>query len=67
MKRLYLSDTDKKIGGVCGGLGEYFEKDPTLVRISFILLTLLSFGVGIIAYLAMWLVTPKKPKEGRAE
>lgn len=61
MKKLYLSDTDKKIGGVCGGLAEYFEKDSTLFRILFILLVIVSFGFGILAYLGMWLVIPKKP------
>jgi phage shock protein PspC (stress-responsive transcriptional regulator) len=61
MKRLYLSDTDKKIGGVCGGIGEYFEKDSTLIRILFILVILFSFGFGVFAYLAMWLIIPKKP------
>ena len=63
MKRLYLSDTDRKIGGICGGLGEYFDRDSTLFRVLFILLTILSFGFAIIAYLAMWLVIPGKPKE----
>jgi phage shock protein PspC (stress-responsive transcriptional regulator) len=62
MKKLYLSDTDRKIGGVCGGIGEYFDKDPTLIRILCILLILCSFGFGVIAYLAMWLIIPKKPK-----
>jgi phage shock protein PspC (stress-responsive transcriptional regulator) len=61
MKRLYLSTSDKKIGGVCGGIGEYFDKDPTLIRILFILAILFSFGFGIFAYLGMWLVIPKKP------
>jgi len=61
MKRLYLSDTDKKLGGVCGGIGEYFDKDSTLIRILFILVILFSFGFGVIAYLAMWLIIPKKP------
>jgi len=61
MDKLYLSDTDKKIGGVCGGLGEFFGKDATLFRILFILLILFSFGFGVIAYLAMWLVIPKRP------
>jgi len=60
MKRLYLSDTDKKLGGVCGGIGEYFDKDSTLIRILFILVILFSFGFGVIAYLAMWLIIPKK-------
>lgn len=60
MKKLYLSDTDKKLGGVCGGLGEYFEKDPTLVRIIFILIILFSFGFGVLAYLLMWLIIPRR-------
>ena len=62
MKKLYLSNTDRKIGGVCGGLGEYFEKDPTLFRILFILVALTSFGMGIIAYLLIWMIIPRKPK-----
>ena len=63
MKKIYLSESDRKIGGVCGGIGEYFDKDPTLIRIIVILLILFSFGFGIFAYLAMWLIVPKKPKE----
>ena len=62
MKKLYLSRTNRKIGGVCGGLGEYFDKDPTLFRVFFILGILLSFGIGIVAYLLMWLIIPKKPE-----
>jgi len=62
MKKLYLSNTDHKIGGVCGGIGEYFEKDPTLIRILFILVIFFSFGFGVLAYLAMWLIVPKKPE-----
>lgn len=62
MKKLYLSDTNKKLGGVCGGLGEYFGKDPTLFRILFILVTLI-WGAGLVLYLIMWLVIPRKPKE----
>lgn len=61
MKRLYLSATDKKIGGVCGGIGEYFDRDPTLIRIIFVLLVFLSLGFAILAYLAMWLIMPKRP------
>jgi len=62
MNKLYLSRTDRKIGGVCGGLGEYYEKDSTLIRILFVLLALFAFGTGIIIYLAMWLIIPKKPE-----
>lgn len=67
MKRIYLSDKDRKIGGVCGGLGEYFGKDSTIFRILFILLTIFSLGLGIVGYLAMWLVIPKRPKQERPE
>lgn len=61
MKKLYLSNTDRKIAGVCGGLGQYFGKDPTLFRIVFILVALM-WGLGVIAYLLMWLIIPKKEK-----
>ncbi|HOO40558.1 MAG TPA: PspC domain-containing protein [Syntrophales bacterium] len=63
MKKLYLSDEDKKLGGVCGGIGEYFDKDPTLVRVIFILAVLFSFGFGVLAYLLMWLIIPRRPAE----
>lgn len=62
MKRLYLSSADRKIGGICGGLGEYFDKDSTLFRVLFIVITALSFGAAIIAYIAMWIIIPRKPK-----
>ncbi len=62
MKKLYLSDTDRKIGGVCAGLGEYFDRDSTVFRVLFILITVFSLGLGIIAYLAMWIIIPKKTK-----
>lgn len=62
MNKIYLSNTDRKIGGVCGGLGEYFEKDSTLIRILFVLLTLFSFGSGIVIYMVMWLIMSKKPE-----
>jgi phage shock protein C len=64
MKKLYLSDKDRKIAGVCGGLGEYYQVDPTVIRIIWIVLTILSLGVGgIVIYLLMWLVIPRRPKE----
>ena len=60
MKKLFLSPNDRKIGGFCGGIGEYLDRDSTVIRILFILLVLFSFGIGIFAYLAMWLIIPKK-------
>lgn len=67
MKKLYLSNTNRKIAGVCGGLGEYFDKDPTLFRVLAILITLVSFGLGIVGYLLMWMVIPRRPKEEKAQ
>jgi len=62
MKKLYLSNSDRKIGGVCGGLGEYFERDSTLFRVIFILVAILSMGLGVLAYIAMWIIIPRKAK-----
>jgi phage shock protein C len=58
MKKLYLS-TDKKVAGVCGGIGEYFEIDPTLVRLAWIVLTIMT-GIlpGILAYIIAAMVIP---------
>ena len=58
-KRFYLSETDKKIAGVCGGLAEYLNIDSLLVRVAFILFTF-SFGGGLIAYILLWLCAPKR-------
>lgn len=60
MKRLYKSRTDRMIDGVCGGVAKYFNLDPTLVRIAWVLLTLLG-GSGILLYIAAMIVVPKEP------
>lgn len=60
-KRLYRSTTDRKIAGVCGGLGEYFGIDPAIPRLIFVLLLLPGGAPGIIPYIIMWVVVPKKP------
>jgi phage shock protein C len=59
-KRLYRSITNKIIGGVCGGLGEYFDVDPVLVRVITVLL-FLATGFGILAYIIAWIIIPKRP------
>ena len=59
-KRLYRSRNDRKLAGVCGGIAEYYGWDPTLVRVAWIVLTLLG-GSGILIYLIMWLVMPESP------
>ncbi|MBR5934704.1 MAG: PspC domain-containing protein [Bacteroidaceae bacterium] len=58
-KKLYRSTTNKKLFGVCGGLAEYFDVDPTVVRIIYLLLVL-GAGVGILAYLICALIMPEK-------
>lgn len=60
-KKLYRSVRDRKLGGVCGGLGEYFGIDPTLVRLAWVLFGLLA-GSGLLAYLIAWLVIPEAPE-----
>lgn len=60
-KRLALSRRDKKIAGVCGGFAEYLEWDPTLVRIIWLMLTLVA-GWGLIAYIIAWIVMPQEPE-----
>ena len=59
-KRLFLSNTDKKLAGVCGGIAEFFGIDPTIIRVLWIICSLL-FGSGILAYLICWLVIPRQP------
>mgnify|MGYP000940203561 CR=1 FL=1 len=60
MKKLYLSDTDKKISGVCGGIAEYFDIDSTLIRLAWVLLSLFTAGFpGLIAYILASLIIPK--------
>jgi len=58
-RKLYLSDTNKKIGGVCGGVGEYFDIDPTIVRLLWFLSIFLS-GLGLLAYLISWIIMPRR-------
>lgn len=59
MKKLYLSDTDKKIGGVCGGIAQYFDIDPIIVRIIWFVAAFF-YGIGIIPYLAFWIIVPRE-------
>jgi phage shock protein C len=63
-KRLYRSPKERMIGGVCGGLAEYFTVDPALVRLAAVAL-MLCFGTGVLAYLVAWVVVPLRP-EGAA-
>ncbi len=57
-KKFYLSTTDKKIGGVCGGIAAYFNIDALLVRIVFLIL-FFGYGCGLLLYILLWLLAPK--------
>ncbi|WP_270565958.1 PspC domain-containing protein [Clostridium beijerinckii] len=59
-KRLYLSVTDKKLAGVCGGIAEYFGLDSTLVRIGWAILIVCA-GSGLLLYIICALIIPKRP------
>ncbi len=59
MKRLYRSKKERMVAGVCGGIGEYFDIDPVIVRIIWIFF-ILGYGSGLLAYLIAWLVIPER-------
>ncbi len=60
-KQLKRSITDRQWAGVAGGLAEYFNVDPTLVRLAFVLFTLLG-GPGLLVYIILWLVIPEEKR-----
>jgi phage shock protein C len=60
-RKLYRSRTHRMLAGVCGGLAEYFNVDPTLVRVSFLVLTALG-GAGVLVYFGMWVIVPDEPE-----
>ena len=59
-RRIHRSNTEKMLFGVCGGLADYFDVDPTVVRVLFAVAALLN-GAGIILYLALAIIMPKPP------
>jgi phage shock protein C len=68
-RKLYRSQTDRKLAGVCGGLADYLKLDAIIIRVGFVVLTVLG-GAGIPIYLAMWLLIPKQAQSvavGRSE
>jgi phage shock protein PspC (stress-responsive transcriptional regulator) len=64
-RRLTRSSSDRVLGGVAGGLGRYFDIDPIIFRIGFVVLTIAG-GAGVLAYLAAWLLVPADPVPGEA-
>ena len=68
-KKLYRSMADKKLCGVCGGLGEYFEVDPTLIRLLWVIFTFCG-GAGLLAYIICAIIVPQQkqlPNPGNPE
>lgn len=62
-KKLYKSSTDKKLAGVCGGIAEYFDIDPTLIRLAWVLFCALG-GSGVLAYIIAAIIIPEAPAGG---
>ena len=65
-KKLYRSRDNRMIAGICGGLGEYFNMDPTLIRLAVVFLTLW-LGGGLLLYLIGWFVIPEEPETTQEE
>ncbi len=59
-KRLYKSATDKKLDGVCAGIAEYLNLDPTLIRLAWVIFSLMG-GSGILAYIIAAIIIPRNP------
>ncbi len=59
-RKLYRSNKDKMLGGVCGGLAEYFDVDTTIVRVVFVISLFLG-GTGVLAYILLWIIVPEAP------
>ncbi|NLL43761.1 MAG: PspC domain-containing protein [Firmicutes bacterium] len=59
-KRIYRSN-DRKLGGVCAGIAEYFNLDPTLIRLLWVIFGL-AYGSGLLAYFICWIIIPESPR-----
>ena len=60
-KRLFRSRKERIVGGICGGLGQYFNVDPVLIRVIWAVL-FFAFGAGFIAYILAWIIIPEEPE-----
>ena len=64
MKKLYQSTTNRRLSGVCGGIAEYFDVDATLIRLAWVILTVITGIVpGVLAYIVAAVIMPKMPDE----
>jgi phage shock protein C len=62
MRKLTRPAQGRMLGGVCAGIGEHFDIDPTVVRLVWAALTLLSLGTGILVYIIAWILIPESPQ-----
>lgn len=60
-KKLFRSTDNRILAGVCGGVGEYLDIDPTVVRVVYVLLSLLTAFAGLLVYIVLWLIIPAHP------
>jgi len=60
IKKLYRSKKNRMIAGVCGGIADYFDVDPTLIRLLWVFGSLLSLGAGILVYIIAWIIVPEE-------
>lgn len=60
VRKLYRSGTERQVGGVCGGIAEYTNTDPTVIRVLFIVLAVM--GPGVLLYPLLWIVVPEAPE-----
>jgi len=64
IKRIYRSKKDRMVGGVCGGMAEYFNTDPVLIRILWVIFSLITAVLtGILAYAICWIIIPENPDQ----
>jgi phage shock protein PspC (stress-responsive transcriptional regulator) len=64
MQRLYRSKKERILGGVCAGLSEHLDVDPKVIRLIWAVVTLISFGTGIIVYIVAWIIIPEDDTGG---
>ena len=67
MKRLYRSKKEQMLGGICGGLAEYIEVDPSIIRLVFVVLIVLSWGLFLLVYITAWIIVPVSPEESMSQ
>ena len=60
VRSLRRSQMNRQIAGVCGGLAEYFDLDPTVVRVAYVLISVFTAFAGILVYILLWLIIPER-------